>query len=140
MNFRWLWFDHFPPDLKLTAAERYKAKRLSIEFWARDPNAFGGKRFHHMITIPAFIVGMLAMFFAIHTKMPWPFGWFATIFYPSLAWANYRSRRHFVRKALNVLGHPVCILCGYLLFGLDDQIQRCPECGTPCEPMPENWP
>jgi hypothetical protein len=45
-----------------------------------------------------------------------------------------------VRLAMRDLGYDICVGCGYRLTGLDDTIDRCPECGQPREPMPKKEP
>lgn len=57
---------------------------------------------------------------------------FATVF--SVTTRGARVRRF--RAALNRSGVFVCMTCGYLLRGLDDDVKHCPECGTPREAMP----
>jgi rubrerythrin len=50
---------------------------------------------------------------------------------------HYRTHAPFIRRVLHELGHEVCIECGYLLRGLDDDVENCPECGAArdCELM-----
>jgi rubrerythrin len=45
-----------------------------------------------------------------------------------MAWSMHASRRPFSRKALIDCGHPVCMQCGYILYGVEND--RCSECGT----------
>ncbi len=42
-----------------------------------------------------------------------------------------------VRRAMRELAFDVCLKCGYWLRGLDDSVERCPECGTLREPVPK---
>lgn len=139
MNVRWLWFNHFPQELELTAAERAKAKRLAKSHAWREPRFHGANRAMMQVMIPTIVLAgalqVALIVFAARSVTPWVTFFYMAIFWPGMAWANHRARRPFIHKALNDLGHPVCIACGYLLNGVESS--RCPECGElraePCE-------
>ncbi len=42
-----------------------------------------------------------------------------------------------IRLAMRSKGIETCVPCGYLLKGLEAHTTRCPECGSPREPMPK---
>jgi hypothetical protein len=50
-------------------------------------------------------------------------------------WVLRRVHAQAYRKALREIGRDVCVNCGYWLRGLDDETQRCPECGAAREAM-----
>lgn len=137
MNLRWLWFDHFPPDLALTAVDRAKARKMARAHWKREPRSYGAMRLYRQVMVPVGVLAILVLVAGIYWRKQLPvpalLPYFAVL-YPGMMWALYRARRPFIRRALNNLGHPVCIGCGYLLHGISSE--RCPECGAAREPMP----
>lgn len=54
-----------------------------------------------------------------------------TVTFIAVFWRMYV--RH-MRRALGEMGYEVCLSCGYWLRGLDEDIDRCPECGRQREP------
>lgn len=52
---------------------------------------------------------------------------------PFVLWIRREHIEQSLREQLIRRGHPICTECGYDLKGLTDP--RCPECGTPFDPM-----
>jgi hypothetical protein len=152
MNIRWLWFDHFPRGLELSAAERTAARRLASQHRRQDPRYRGATRKAVMLSI-ALILPLIFIFLA---WIMWPFvigkvfrsqlgmiinNSLSPILFNGVLWliityVSYRSSAPFVRRALCDLGRPVCIDCGYILTGLTAEHRNCPECGAERELMP----
>jgi len=60
--------------------------------------------------------------------------WPTVVFYPSVClWLRRQRIRVDLRRQLAERGIPICIQCGYDTRGLTEH--RCPECGTPFEPI-----
>ena len=130
MTLRWLWMDHVPPELDLTRAERKQVRRMAAAHRRRDPKYYGA----HLIRLQACIPILAVAFLVLSANSVWiqripapGIVMFMFVLYPGMAWAMHRSRRPFIRKALIDCGHPVCMYCGYILRGVEDD--RCPECG-----------
>ena len=47
-----------------------------------------------------------------------------------LSWIVGRALTPFVLQEMNYLGAAVCTSCGYPLQGIDQHVERCPECGA----------
>ena len=52
------------------------------------------------------------------------------------AWSPRQVAEHVIPAEI-YFANAVCAACGYWLRGLGDDIERCPECGSQREPMPE---
>lgn len=143
MNLRWLWFDHIPPGIELNPAQRRQLRHRAKDLRAAHPST----RHKHGALIVAITTGSileagLLLFVVIYVfpQARTPVGQALTIyglpalicipFWLILAITFNRSHSPFVRAALNEMGHPVCIACGYALRGLGARIDRCPECGA----------
>lgn len=153
MNLRWLWFDHIPHGVDLTPQERAELKRTSRHLQSAHPST--SHKHGSLITavIGWSILESLVLLVAIFYFMPMMrsgtmqavgiVGLLLVIcvpFWIMIALAFNRSHATFVRQALNDMGHPVCMKCGYVLKGLGDLVHRCPECGEQRVKMPVNQP
>ena len=87
--------------------------------------------------------GIIANSFTLTTRLP-----LALVVFGGIALIgcilSVRLRRHIfarhMRQTMQTLGYELCLACGYWLKGLDDTTDRCPECGTKREPLPESTP
>jgi hypothetical protein len=62
----------------------------------------------------------------------------ASIFLVFWPWSAFMYRALYVkpiRRAMRENGFDLCIECGYDLRNLAQSSDKCPECGTQCEPM-----
>lgn len=137
MNLRWLVFDQFPPELGLTRQERAQAARLANLHRKREPRYRGAHKMFLFAFLPFAALGIALMLAAIFRVLGSPGFWpvVYVVIYPALAWALYRSRLPFVRRALRDMGYELCEECGYWLRGLGDKAANCPECGAARRPM-----
>lgn len=148
MNLRWLWFDHIPPGVELNAQQRAELRRRSRALRAAHPSTMH----KHGSLIAAIIVAsfveaalLLLVILVVFPQAQSPMSralaiiglpaMIVVVFWLFVAVTFNRSHSPFVRAALNEMGHPVCIACGYALRGLGERIDRCPECGESREPM-----
>ena len=137
MNLRWLILDYVDPQLNLTKAERRRIQHHAV-LLAKSEEMLSGHKILRpkqrilpfvMIAfgwVPLVVLGMrprgleVLLIFATLALVGWIF----------VAWMTSSTWRPFVLRALHDLGYPVCVKCGYLLRGLGDVMQRCPECGA----------
>lgn len=142
MNLRWLWLNHVPAGIELAPEERGELNRQVHQLRknpAIDPAA--RRRYRREAFM---LVAPLVILFCIWTIWLSPnnlTGWWKTvvgcgsifiyniILWLFIAFAYYRTNAPYVRRALNRIGHPVCVTCGYPLLGLDET-SPCPECGS----------
>ncbi len=145
MNWRWLLLDYVPPELALTPEQRKAVTKRMYQL----------RHFSRRIMWVLFGFGPLAgltlpylSFRVLDSWLPTvglPGGWSRLIaaIAPLLVFAiayEFLLARLYVgpmRQALREAGHDICLSCGYWLRGLDEDIPRCPECGTLREPLPE---
>lgn len=143
MNLRWLWLDHFPAGLDITAPQRKEAKRRARAHRKREKNFRGSlgvaTQFIGFMTTVLSLAFMAWMFMLVTLKLRTA-GFVTalvtgTLLFQALLWitityALHRTSVPYVRKALCDMNLPVCLECGYILAGLRDDESRCPECGT----------
>lgn len=148
MNLRWLWLDHFPAGLELTAQQRLEAKKRAREHRWREPSfARANRRARRVLWVC--ILPLAAIFLTWWLRPLWT-SWepqgiaklildlpspvaFIGLQWAAIAYAANRSNAPFIRKALGDMGMPVCIECGYILKGVAQESLRCPECGAEWE-------
>ena len=152
MNLRWLWLDHVPPGIELTGAQRREVRHRSGRLRAENPSTMR----KHGSLIAGVIVWSIVEAILLLIVVLWVFpmaqslgpGWRLAViiglplviclpFWLMIAMTFNRSHSPFVRQALNDMGHPVCVQCGYALCGLGDDVKHCPECGWARMPMSE---
>jgi hypothetical protein len=139
---RWLWFDHIPPGVELTAAERREVARRSRQLRSAHPSTrhkhgsliaavIGWSLLEALVLLGAifFVMPMLGTSAARNSAIIALLLLICVPFWLMISLAFNRSHAPFVREALNELGHPVCMKCGYALRGLNELAARCPECG-----------
>jgi hypothetical protein len=152
---RWLWFNHVPAGLELTAEQYADVKR---RVRAMGPEQ---RRFTPMSRrILARLLPTLAMLTAAFgVWLLWlirarPSGaWmivsnvmgiliFQALMWMAIAWSINRAIAPLVWRALNQAGFRVCEGCGYILDYLSHEQTRCPECGHAIHPplTPKNRP
>lgn len=131
MNIRWMWGNYIEPEWKLTRAEVRSVHRLVKERYMRPSVLFGFTALWVVIAFSA--VQMLRHF----NVWAWPLVWYLTIMVVTTAviivcglWSFRMIYTRPVRRAMRDLGYDVCVHCGYWLRGLDEDVKRCPECGS----------
>ena len=134
MNWRWLIYDYIPPELDMPRSRR-RAIRREVRAAAREVRQKSGWRLQVLFLICLFTFVYLLKFVR-HQLMPQgltrrliSFVVFALTAYVLIAliWrARYEKRTY---RVLRDHGYDICLECGYLLKGLPDDRDRCPECG-----------
>jgi len=142
MNLRWLWYNHVPPGVELTQDQeremrrRIKTIRRAKPFMANVVAtlvaAFGGAG----VTAALFGIGMhylvrhrpAGITYAVDV-VTITLG-YMILLQVVIAAAIGRYSAPFVRAALNEMGIPVCMKCGYNLDHLQSNASTCPECGS----------
>jgi hypothetical protein len=142
LKFQWLWLDHFPPGLDLTAEQRVAARQRARSHRRTQQNYRGAGRNGAIIMIVS-ASGLTAAFLlwiwlllGFRGGPPWRaiaanvagILVFQLLLWLSIAYALWRSHSPYIRRALCEMDIPVCIDCGYILRGIE--AQRCPECGA----------
>lgn len=139
MNLRWLRLDHFPRDLKLTREERRVTVKLGRRLRRRRPNYVGAERrlnrwWTLVMAIGLMTIATVDLTIAGFRSNP---DALLRIIIASIAvtlvamlYLECRTEAPFTRRALRVMGHDVCVKCGYLHTGLRSDIKSCPECGA----------
>jgi hypothetical protein len=140
VTFRWLWFDFIPPELELTRQQRWRIRRCAAHLRPKsrsDPVNRKAHRYYVRIYVPIMalyflllICGALVDSRAIRDR--WVlFGipTMLTAIWVGTAYGRGKTHMPFICQALRDSGYDVCPNCTYLLFGLSDEVSRCPECG-----------
>ena len=140
MNVRWLWFDHFPPELDLTNEQKRSVRARASLHRKREPNYRGAGRRYAFVVLPLFLVAFASYYLWLdhlirsrttNTQSPFIVGLLpSVIVYGIIAFALHRTRTPFVRRALRDAGYEICEPCGYWLRGLGNDVEQCPECGA----------
>ena len=146
MSWRWLIYDTTDPQWELTPAQRAKIRKLvdqkhkAESGWRSRPKAimwvlgsiglfmiFLGPRIlidlaaANGLNIPRILGSVLAFVLS------------AILAHIMLAAAWRRLTAEKTRYAAIDIGIDICLGCGYMLKGLPEDRDRCPECGTPFE-------
>ena len=149
---RWLWLNHVPTGLTLTAEQRAKLRR-------RVRGKRGGKlrwpgvgRTILLRLVPA-TVALCTLFtiwllWLVKVRLP-PARFaitnilgillFQAMTWVIIAWSINRAMAPIVWRALNQMGFRVCEGCGYIIDYLPLDTSKCPECGKALHP-PTNAP
>ena len=145
MNVRWLWFDHFPPELDLTREQRRLASIRASQHRKQEPNYRGAQRRYTLYFFVIFAVGFVAYWLWIDKLIQTrrmnfltPSVVFMVMTYGIMAFGMHRTRTPFIRRALRDMGYDICENCGYWLRGLGEDAKQCPECGANREAMKVN--
>lgn len=146
---RWLWFNHVPAGLDLTAEQRAEVSRRVREMGP------GQRRFTPLSRrlLKNLLPGMFALLLLFAAWLVWLVRgaagvrgpWipllnitgilvFNGLIWIVLAWSFNRAVAPLVWKALNQIGIRVCEECGYIVDYLPLDAQRCPECGEALRP------
>jgi hypothetical protein len=158
MNLRFRWFTYIPPGLHLSRKQRQQVHQFARISLKSTPSDLIGLA----IGFIAAMVGNGLLLWGIRAMLAQD--WLTDVDDVSgsvrrvtvlvmggklLSWtvalviilaALRRCYRPHVLSGLRQSGFPVCPSCGYLQNGLGDLVTRCPECGTPREPIPEKSP
>lgn len=132
MNFRWLWLNRIPTGFTLTKAERRAVRRLARVLRQERPEYRVSRA--QRTTRTLVFAGVLGGLFLSAPLGSAPTEEFlkGLIGVALLAGLFLLSRLHqapFTHRALCMLGHDTCIDCGYVLKGLGQNAEHCPECG-----------
>ena len=141
MNIRWLFGNFADPDYKLDPRQQRELSNLAH-----------ARHMPHSIfllwTIAVLILPFGLIFkFALPATLRWlgkdgqtgPFMIGVLIvlflFWIWAAWVYRFIYTRPMRRAMRERGQQICVNCGYRLIGLDDTVDRCPECGSRREPV-----
>lgn len=145
MNWRWLIYDHIPPELKVPKAHRREIRKEvqnSLNIFSSTPRALMGL----CIGIAVFLFLLFGFLIAIdYIDSHYP-----SFYHPYLNIALLMIigncvfaglfRSLYQKKTYQLLrqsGYDICLQCGYWLKGLNEATTSCPECGTTREPLPQ---
>ena len=142
MNLRWLWLDHIPPELDVSDVQRAEIGRLAYQKRVKEPRFRKSNRRNARMLLLAVVplalvfTGMIFALIWVRLGTAWNIVTnitgillFNGLLWFCISWAWYRTNAPYVRWALCRIGKPVCVGCGYILTGADDQSRPCPECG-----------
>jgi hypothetical protein len=124
MNIRWLWYDYVDPALPLTLEQR-------LEISVRSKRMCSGRE---AVCMGAAVLTIILAWYWAGTPTSGSV-WLdvalfvASLWVFSLVVVAY-TRRPVVWQSLREFGYDVCPSCGYWLRGLDEKVERCPECGA----------
>jgi hypothetical protein len=138
MNWRWLTYDHVPPELGLDRAERRSVRREVRQGWGIfDDRSLGAR-----VRIIAGCLGgiaIVAIMFVFKddleaaapggtgTILFWMIYWIVLYYFSAVFWRSLYERKTW--RVLRKRGYDLCAECGYLLKGLPGDQGQCPECG-----------
>lgn len=132
---RWLIQNYFDPQVKLDRKQSWAAYRRANEFFCLNRRHV---RTYLVVTLAPVVILLLWVFVGQEVIVR-PNRTIRFLYGPAVLLATYLSHayvlRHVyaphVRRAVREFGYDLCLKCGYWLRGLDDDITRCPECGSP---------
>lgn len=140
MNLRWLLGNFTDPQYKLARPEQFRLSNMAHKKYVATTS--------FLARTALIIVPFLLLISQLDHILAWltlpnngathaiAMGVLLLLFWPWCAWM-YRSLYVVpVRKAMRESGYDLCLGCGYELRGLDDTVERCPECGAPREATP----
>lgn len=145
----WIWPDFIDQDLRLTKRERKEIHRDAWRLWWA--NKWNMALY---MTLPAFY--LLTIFFASDVggrvatligaggliqqlfRAGAPVALFVFCFVVGGAIMQRSRFAPCVYRATRQRGYDICADCGYWLRGLNDEINRCPECGKAREAVPKS--
>lgn len=143
MNLRWMFFDHVPPGITLTADERREMMKRAGEYRFRARATRLANLQWILVVSGASLISMviivliMVLFFPLAELESMRLAALASnplvvavVFWLAIAGYYHISHAPHVRRALNDMGHPVCIACGYALRDLPENTTKCPECGA----------
>jgi hypothetical protein len=152
---RWLWFNHVPAGLELSAEQCAELKRRVRQMGPEQRRFTPMSRRILVRLVPATTLLSLAlacwMIWLIRAQPST--GWmifanlmsmlaFQALLWLAIAWSINRAIAPLVWRALNQGGIRVCEGCGYILDHLPRDQGQCPECGSATHPPegPDNPP
>jgi hypothetical protein len=153
---RWLWLNHIPAGLDLTAEQRAAVSRLVRQMGSGQRRFTPMSRRMLVRLVPAMAILTLSfgawLLWLIRARPGGGGGWtisfnllgimlFQALVWIVIAWSINRAIAPLVWRALNQAGFRVCEGCGYILDYLPLNAERCPECGAASlPPMSANEP
>ncbi len=143
MNLRWLLGNFTDPQYKLSRRDQHRLSMAAHKKYLSWRRYWG-----YSVVVIAVPIG-LAYRFGIPAALgwlglsgqtsahTWAFAVVSLLVWPYSAWAYRTLYIKPVRRAMRDHGYDLCVACGYELRGLGDTVERCPECGSWREAMPE---
>ena len=140
---RWLWLNHIPAGLNLTAEQQAEVRtgmRGMRGGKIRGPGVGRAVLLRLVPAIAALIVAFVVwILWLVKVRLP-PARFaiantlgillFQGMTWIIIAWSINRAMAPLVWRALNQIGIRVCEGCGYILEGLPRSESNCPECGV----------
>jgi len=143
MNLRWLFGNFTDPQYELSRREQHRLSMAAHKKYVSWYRFWG-----YSILVIAVPFG-LALIYGIPAVLNWlglagqsrahtvALAIVCLLVWPYSAWVYRSLYIKPVRRAMRDHGYVLCIDCGYELRGLGDEVERCPECGSPREAMQE---
>jgi hypothetical protein len=137
VNLRWLWLDHFSPNVDLNPVQRrrirasaFRRYRLQERLLVRFVFQVAAGWFIALLIIEGYFNAMARTY-----KTMWVPRWILVVTLLAMvlyAWIDFALsvRRPLRRLHDHLVGHGICVSCGYSLEGLKRKGRVCPECGT----------
>jgi hypothetical protein len=131
MKFDAIWPRHMPKGLTLSREQirtiNRKARLARKREWNYRGAFWRNTSLYSMVALPAltlfFYFGLIAGYYFLAHVFIVPLPLYAL-------YCRQRTLVPYVRRALCEAGHEVCMDCGYLLLGLPEETEHCPECGA----------
>lgn len=142
MSWRWLIYDHIPRELNIPRSQRKAiVKEARQGLFALPEFARRARNLVSIVVLLLLSAGlMLGLEYVIARKPPRSvqygylmFMGLAIHLYCVIVWRSLLEKRTF--RILRKRGYNICAECGYLLQGLPDDQEHCPECGTASDEM-----
>ncbi len=128
MNWRWPLQPHIPNELAIGEEDRRTIFKLAARARRANSNYRGTYR-KFMIRFLIVAAPVLAIYLLYFQGVRWAG---AIVLVSMIAYALVVRRSTYVpyvRLAMCLTGYENCLKCGYVLHGLPDETEHCPECG-----------